>query len=114
LEFKLSIGFVHPKEPTGGGLGLGRVLQPGARLDDSLFPVTRLAASVGNRHHPKAIGLLDIEQGEGELCQPKLVIRAGWVKAELTFCRKYNILVAHEDGYRSTIAARLWECAQLG
>jgi hypothetical protein len=101
-------------EPTGGGLGLGRVLQSGALFDDSLFPVTRFATSVGNRHHPKVIGSVDIEQGEWELCQPKLVIRAGRVKAELISCGKYNILVAHEDGYRSTIAARLWECAQLG
>jgi hypothetical protein len=45
-------------ELTGGGVGLGRVLQPGTFLDDSLFPVTRLAASVGNRHHPKVIGSL--------------------------------------------------------
>ena len=91
----------------------GWVLQPGASFD-SLFPVTRLAASVGNRHHPKVIGSVDIEQGEWELCQPKLVIRAGRVKAELTLCRKYSVLVAHENGYRATIAARLWECAQLG
>jgi hypothetical protein len=49
-----------PAEPTDGGLGLGRVLQPGAFLDDSLFPVTRLAAFVGNRHHPKGIGLVDV------------------------------------------------------
>jgi hypothetical protein len=47
-------------EPAGGGLGLGRVLQPGAFFD-SLVPVTRLAASVGNRHHPKVIGSADIE-----------------------------------------------------
>ena len=70
-------------EPTGGGLGLGRVLQPGALLDDSLFPVTRLAASVGNRHHPEVIGSVDIEQGEWELCQPKRLdprhIRHGWI-----------------------------------
>ena len=47
-------------EPTGGGFGLGRVLRPGAFLDDSLFPVTRLAASVGNRDHPKLIVSIDI------------------------------------------------------
>jgi hypothetical protein len=62
---------------------LGHVLQPGALLDDSLFPVTRLAASVGNRHHPKAIGSVHVEQGEWELCQPKLLdpwhIRHGWI-----------------------------------
>ena len=70
-------------ELMGGGLGLGRVIQPGAFLDDSLFPVTRLAASVGNRHHPKVIGSVDIEQGEWELCQPKPLdprpIRHGWI-----------------------------------
>src|ERR1039457_4550367 len=75
--------FSGPAEPTGGGLGLGRVLQPGAHFDDSLFPVTRLAASVGNRHHPKVIGSVDIEQGEWELCQPRLLvpqhIRHGWI-----------------------------------
>ena len=47
-------------ELTGGGLGLARVLKRGALLVDSLFPVTRLAASVGNRHHPKVIGSVDI------------------------------------------------------
>jgi hypothetical protein len=50
--------------PTGGGFGLGRVLQPGTFLADSLFPVTRLAASVGSRHHPQVLGSVDIEQGE--------------------------------------------------
>ena len=60
-------------KPTGGGLGLGRVLQPGTFLADSLFPVAWLAASVGNRHQPKVIGSVDIEQGEWELCQPKLL-----------------------------------------
>jgi hypothetical protein len=47
-------------EPTGGGLGLGRVHQSAAFLDESLFPVTRLAASVGDRRHPKAIGSVDL------------------------------------------------------
>ena len=70
-------------EPTGGGFGLGRVLQPGALLDDSLFLVTGLAASAGNRHHLQVIGSVDVEQGEWELCQPKLLdprhIQHGWI-----------------------------------
>jgi hypothetical protein len=70
-----------PAEPSGGGLGMGCVPQPEAFLDDSLFPATRLAASVSN-HHPKVIGPVDIEQGAWELCQPKLLARRhiphGW------------------------------------
>src|ERR1035441_1969628 len=38
---------------------------------------------MGNRHHPKVIGSVDIEQGEWELYQPKLLdpqhIRHGWI-----------------------------------
>ena len=70
-------------ELAAGGLGLGRVLQTGAFLDDSLFAVTWLAASVGYPHYPKVIGSVDVEQGEWELCQPKLLdprhIRHGWI-----------------------------------
>jgi hypothetical protein len=78
-------------EPTSGCLGLARVLQPRAFLDDSLFPVPRPAASVGNRHHPQVIGSVDIEQGEWELCQPKLLdsrhIRHRWI-APSPACRQ--------------------------
>ena len=42
------------------------------------------------------------------------IVMVSATDSTLTFRAMYNIVVAHENGNRSSIAARLWKCPELG
>jgi hypothetical protein len=74
-RFGRADGWRSPPGPSSPARGILR------RLSFSSNPACGFRG--GNRHHPEVIGSVDIEQGEWELCQPKLLdlrhIRHAWL-----------------------------------
>jgi hypothetical protein len=76
---------------------------------------------MGNRHHPKVIGSVDVEQGEWELCQPKLLdprhIRRGWVALRVggdsSQSLSHSLLKPRRPAFARPFSIKTDRCLQL-